>query len=734
MADDSLTILARLVAQDAASPTINLVIKSVDKLDKQADTTRRGLLGLGRATDENRISLTKMEAAVNGAVTAFAGLKTVQFLSQMVQHGEEVRKTTNTYVALTGSVQEAEATLRALQARTHGMVNDTQLMAGAADLLKTGLAGSNGEAVKLLGLATDLGASTQQLFSVLANQSVEVLDSFGVASGAVRELKNEFMAAGMSSEEAFKEAFLVEAQKTVERLGDSIEQNISPSQQLATRWQNFWDTQSSYAAQTLNTAITSAEQLAFILGATFDESISRWRDIFEQIGISPEVRGGQTPFYVDMSNMRPSNAAPGYVSPEDKQAQQEADARQFFQSWMEQAQGGVNDWQEKLQVALDAAAEASREQARAAEANTLALQRQADTITDTIARMMGWTPPEQRALETAQTEVAGAWRDANFSPAMMDMVMQNFQTQLPQLLEMGFPPNEATYMAAGVTPGAGGTPFTVKPGDTVSGLAAQLNMTPEQVMAATGISNPRLLQPGSYNASGAKFTGQREMQMTPTGPAFYQEMYTDTDVARDLKKGASPWTNAFSNMMGLFTQPWNAPAGAGMDLPWGMDLNAAYGGRSVPQIPGRPTSFWNAYMMGLEPGQVPHSPSPIPTSGFMPPIQQYPAGMGNMDTTLSAYPAGMGNMDSQQLAQDTQLIADNAGIAADPQHLGAWAGLVTETTSEIADLQAGVDKVAQTHKITFDVAMTPTSRDKLSQWVFEILRSAGVNVAGGKIG
>lgn len=94
----------------------------------------------------------------------------------------------------------------------------------------------------------------------------------------------------------------------------------------------------------------------------------------------------------------------------------------------------------------------------------------------------------------------------------------------------------------------------------------------------------------------------------------------------------------------------------------------------------------------------------------------------------------MGNMDSQQLAQDTQLIADNAGIAADPQHMGAWAGLVTETNTEIADLQAGVDKVAQTHKIMFDVAMTPTSRDKLSQWVFEILRSAGVNVAGGKIG
>lgn len=43
-----------------------------------------------------------------------------------------------------------------------------------------------------------------------------------------------------------------------------------------------------------------------------------------------------------------------------------------------------------------------------------------------------------------------------------------------------------------------GPTIIVAPGDTVSGLAGQYGLTPDEIMAITGITNPRLLQPGTY--------------------------------------------------------------------------------------------------------------------------------------------------------------------------------------------------------------------------------------------
>ena len=50
--------------------------------------------------------------------------------------------------------------------------------------------------------------------------------------------------------------------------------------------------------------------------------------------------------------------------------------------------------------------------------------------------------------------------------------------------------------------GFGGSQFTVNPGDTPSSVATRYGLTVDQVMAGAGISNPRLLQPGSYGAGG----------------------------------------------------------------------------------------------------------------------------------------------------------------------------------------------------------------------------------------
>ena len=108
---------------------------------------------------------------------------------------------------------------------------------------------------------------------------------------------------------------------------------------------------------------------------------------------------------------------------------------------------------------------------------------------------------EQIAPMIAQIEAA--------APGMGAMAVQQVAQILAESVKRGIDPNSPEFWAAvreslGVTPGSSGAGFSVYPGDTVSGLAGQYGMTPEEIMAAAGITNPRLLQPGQYSTPGAE--------------------------------------------------------------------------------------------------------------------------------------------------------------------------------------------------------------------------------------
>ena len=108
---------------------------------------------------------------------------------------------------------------------------------------------------------------------------------------------------------------------------------------------------------------------------------------------------------------------------------------------------------------------------------------------------------EQIAPMIAQIEAA--------APGMGAIAVQQMAQILAESVTRGIDPNSPEFWTAvreslGVTPGSSGAGFTVNPGDTVSGLAGQYGMTPEEIMAAAGITNPRLLQPGQYSTPGAE--------------------------------------------------------------------------------------------------------------------------------------------------------------------------------------------------------------------------------------
>lgn len=107
----------------------------------------------------------------------------------------------------------------------------------------------------------------------------------------------------------------------------------------------------------------------------------------------------------------------------------------------------------------------------------------------------------------AQTDVSLMYRDdilpmladiaAQFGDGALVTALNNLETEIRDAALEGRTPNLLDATGYGYTPGGMGG-FTVRPGDTPSGIAAASGLSIEQVMAIAGITDPRRLQPGSY--------------------------------------------------------------------------------------------------------------------------------------------------------------------------------------------------------------------------------------------
>ncbi len=138
-----------------------------------------------------------------------------------------------------------QAGLAQLRQATQGGLDNLALMENSTRLIAMHLADSNTEAANLIRIATQLGtargiANPQEalnnLMPMLANQSYLRLDEMLVSGERVKALTEKFKAAGMDSGQAFKLAFLQEAEATLARLG---EQTVSASAQMAAANQNL---------------------------------------------------------------------------------------------------------------------------------------------------------------------------------------------------------------------------------------------------------------------------------------------------------------------------------------------------------------------------------------------------------------------------------------------------------------------------------------------------------------
>ena len=228
---------------------LNRAQAELAQLDRQSNQTSAGFDDIGRAgglaggmmaSFAGNLASIGFTAAIQGAI---------QFGTELYNIGRASQVAGNTFAVLQGGAEQASASLAMLQEATNFTIPDTTLMSISNLYTQMGLATDPAEVARLAEMGATLGQAmgssaeeAMRTFSfLLSNQSIELLDTFGISSGKVRERIQDLQKANgdLARDQAFVTAVLEEGSVAMERLGIVTEQNVSSVGKLTTRFQNF---------------------------------------------------------------------------------------------------------------------------------------------------------------------------------------------------------------------------------------------------------------------------------------------------------------------------------------------------------------------------------------------------------------------------------------------------------------------------------------------------------------
>lgn len=128
-----------------------------------------------------------------------------------------------------------------LKSATRGMMSDAELMGSAGNLMALGLAKTHDETVRLSTVAGALGMNMNQLVLALTNQTTARFDQLGVSVDGFEEKVKALEDAGMSANDAFKEAFLQQAEGQIAKVGSIAETSAGKLKMMESAFTNLGD-------------------------------------------------------------------------------------------------------------------------------------------------------------------------------------------------------------------------------------------------------------------------------------------------------------------------------------------------------------------------------------------------------------------------------------------------------------------------------------------------------------
>lgn len=254
MSSDRLDIAIRAVNQ--ASKAIREVNKDLGDMDAAGNKSKSGLQKFG----EGAKSVVSFGAQ---AVTAIVGVGVaMDQIFEIGKRGAQLEYTSQKFDKLSQSIgTTSDVLMKDLKAATRGMVSDAELMGSATDFMALGLVKNHDEAVRLTRAAGALNMNMNQLVLTLTNMTTMRFDALGVSVDGFKEKVKALEAQGLSAEEAFRTAFLEQAEAQIEKVGDAADSAIAPFQRMDVATKNIADAFSKWLAPGLAQAAEGFENL-----------------------------------------------------------------------------------------------------------------------------------------------------------------------------------------------------------------------------------------------------------------------------------------------------------------------------------------------------------------------------------------------------------------------------------------------------------------------------------------
>jgi len=196
---------------------VRIIIQGEDTVSSAADSAGRSLGTLGKVA--KGIAAAGLIALAKQAISASADLVKLGASSLMAR---------DRLNAFAGGSQNAAVLLNSLIQASDGTIDRLTATAQAARLAQMGIATTGKEMAAVGAIVGKLGDQTlsletrmQTFTMMMANQSKLRLDTFGLSVERVTKRQAELEAQGYSTAEAFKIAVYEEAERAIEKLGDT---------------------------------------------------------------------------------------------------------------------------------------------------------------------------------------------------------------------------------------------------------------------------------------------------------------------------------------------------------------------------------------------------------------------------------------------------------------------------------------------------------------------------------
>lgn len=212
----------------------------------------------------------------------------------------------------------SDVLLNDLRKATQGTRSDMELMASAGDFMSLGLAKTSDEVIRLTTVAGALNMDMNQLVLTLANQTTMRFDQLGVSVDGFKEKVAGLEAAGMSANDAFKEAFLQQAEAQIQKVGNAADSSLGGLMQMESAFKNLSDVMKTDFADSMNEIAPLLTDVANGLTAAAQNGIN-YRDVMRQMKSALDAGVISTADYNRVMKEMGVNSAKGTVSAEKLQ-------------------------------------------------------------------------------------------------------------------------------------------------------------------------------------------------------------------------------------------------------------------------------------------------------------------------------------------------------------------------------------------------------------------------------